>query len=172
MSKRTPPVLVVLLAASLIASPVLVASPAPSGTLSGVILGDHIAGAIVHAAVDDTTIRSSAALGTDGRFAIEGLPEGVWNLAVQTEAGLHVASTPVPVHAGETKMVRISLAPGANATTEPVGKKAKRGAMNFWNNPLTATLFVVGAAIVVGVAIDQWTDDKPSGSVSQSTLGD
>lgn len=168
MLMRTPPVLAALLAASLIASPVLSAAPAPSGTLSGEILGDHVAGAIVHAAIDDTTIRSSAPLGADGKFTIEGLPEGAWNLAVQTDAGLLVASTPVPVRAGQNRAVKISLAPGVNAQEGPViaeKEKKKKGAMTFWSNPLTASLIVVGSAVVVGVLLDQWTDDdEPSAS--------
>lgn len=165
MKPSKPCVLAVVLAALLVSSPVLVASAPPSGSLSGEVLGSRIQGAVVYAATSDATRHASAQVAPDGRFALEGLESGVWNLAVDTERGLLVASTPVVVRPGEHRAIQIALAP-AEIEPEPTAKDKKKAKMTWWNNPLAASVMVVGAAVIVGVAIDQITDDDVTTSPS------
>jgi hypothetical protein len=166
MSLRSTPLIASLLAASLAAPSGLFAGPRPSASVTGEVVGNGLAGAIVHAATEDGAGRS-VPLDAHGRFDFQGLSEGAWNLAVQTPAGLHVATAPVVVRAGESRAVLLTLAPGVSAPQSPAAKRRLADKMSWWNNPLTATLIVVGAAVVVGVAVDQWTDDgSPSASPS------
>jgi hypothetical protein len=166
-SSRSTPLIASFLAASLVASSALSAGTRPSAPVTGEVLGNDLAGAIVHAATEDGANRT-APLDAHGRFDFPALSEGAWNLAVQTPAGLHVATTPVVVRGGESRAVLLTLAPGASTPANRAAKRARADKMSWWNNPLTATLIVVGAAVVVGVAVEQWTEDDSS-SASPST---
>jgi hypothetical protein len=99
-----------------------------------------------------------AAVAADGSFRMEGIPAGPAELAIETSAGLYVVATPVVIAPGATRRVQLAYGgrqdTGPPATPESDAKK-KRGGI--WANPATATLIIIGSAIVVGVAIDQMT---------------
>jgi hypothetical protein len=99
-----------------------------------------------------------AAVAADGSFRMEGIPAGPAELAIETSAGLYVVATPVAIAPGATRQVQLAFGgrqdTGAPAAPENDTKK-KRGGI--WANPATATLIIIGSAIVVGVAIDELT---------------
>jgi hypothetical protein len=99
-----------------------------------------------------------AAEAADGSFRVDGIPAGPAELAIETSAGLYVVATPVAIAPGATRQVQLAFGgrqdTGAPAAPENDTKK-KRGGI--WANPATATLIIIGSAIVVGVAIDELT---------------
>jgi hypothetical protein len=101
-----------------------------------------------------------AAVAADGSFRMEGIPAGPAELAIETSAGLYVVATPVAIAPGATRRVQLAFG-GRKDTSAPAAPendtKKKRGGI--WSNPTTATLIIIGSAIVVGVAIDQLTHD-------------
>ena len=111
-----------------------------------------------------------APVAADGSFRAAGVPAGSSELAIETSKGVYVVATPVSIAPGVTR--RIQLAYGGRQDTSPPPppeKEKKKKSGGAWNNPLTATLIVIGSAIVVGVAIDQLTQSdnepvSPSGS--------
>jgi hypothetical protein len=112
-----------------------------------------------------------AKVAVDGSFRLDGIPTGPVELAIETSEGLYVVDAPVAIAPGMTRSLRVVLG-GREDTKTPAGpaekdKQKRRGAV--WSNPATATLIVIGAAIVVGVAIDQLTksNDVPVSPSSQ-----
>ena len=97
-----------------------------------------------------------AAVRADGSFRATGIPSGPAQLAVETADGLFVVASPVIVAPGATSLVDLALR-GREDTSAPApaenDKKKKRTGV--WANPATATLIIIGSAIVVGVAVDQ-----------------
>ena len=99
-----------------------------------------------------------AAVGADGSFQATGIPPGSSELAIETSAGLYVVATPVAIAPGTTRRVQLAFGGRQDSSAPPPPeneKKKKRGGV--WANPLSATLIIVGSAIVVGFAIDQLT---------------
>ena len=99
-----------------------------------------------------------AAVAADGSFSVAGIPAGPAELAIETSEGLYVVATPVAVAPGTTH--RVQLAFGGRQDTSvptPPEKDAKKKRGGIWANPTTATLIIIGSAIVVGAAIDQLT---------------
>jgi hypothetical protein len=98
------------------------------------------------------------AVAADGSFRVEGIPGGPAELAIETSEGLYVVATPVVIAPGTTRSVQLAFG-GRQDTSAPTPaekeKKKKRGGI--WANPTSATLIIVGSAIVVGFAIDQLT---------------
>lgn len=160
---------------------VLLVAPAPAwAAASGAIAGRVVAaprGAVASAvflASSDDAVRKVPVAG-DGTFTADDVPAGRVSLAVQTEAGLYAVDTPIVLAPGERHTVRLALR-GAQDTNppeaQPPEKKRKSGAA-IWNNPLTASLVVIGAAIVVGVAVDQIsTSGKKTPTASASKPSD
>jgi len=105
-----------------------------------------------------------APVASDGSFEATGVPAGQSELAIETSEGLYVVATPITIAPGTTR--RVQLAYGgrkdSSAPTPSENEKKKKGG-GFWANPLTATLVIVGSAIVVGFAVNQLTqsDNKP-----------
>jgi len=54
--------------------------------------------------------------------------------------------------------VHLAVRPATTAPSPQEASEGKKG-LSFWDNPLTATLIVLGAAVVVGVVVDELTDD-------------
>jgi len=105
-----------------------------------------------------------AAVAADGSFEATGIPPGPSELAIETSEGLYVVATPFAIAPGATR--RVQLAYGGRQDTSappPPEKEKKKKGGGFWANPLTATLIIVGSAILVGFAINQLTqsDNEP-----------
>lgn len=128
-----------------------------------------MAGARIHAGDPKAgTLYSSHATSSDGSFSLDALPASSYELAVESEGGLFAVSAPVQLAAGQSRDVQLAVtrnqaASGAGGATNSKGTGAKLG---IWNNPLTATLLVLGGAVVVGVLVDQVTDDDNNASPS------
>jgi hypothetical protein len=138
-----------------------------SATLGGriVSLGDRapLAGARVHVGEHRTKeIAVSLTTGEDGSFEITGLPPAAYDLAVESESGIYVVESPVRLEAGQRRTVQLAVSRAA--ANEGGGAKAgaKKSLSAWWNNPLTATLIVVGAAVIVGTIIGSSTNETPS----------
>lgn len=166
------------LAVILAAGGTLHAAPAPiaGGTLEGVVRrqaaqsSTAIVGARVLAADVDTR-STHASVPTDdlGRFRIDGLPPGTYRLAVEADGGLYLAGGPVTVDAASPRRaIEIGLRAGEPAPG------VSGGAVNFFDDPLTATLTVLGIAVVVGFLIGEvfGGDDDDGDSASPATLED
>ncbi|MEW5806569.1 MAG: carboxypeptidase-like regulatory domain-containing protein [Acidobacteriota bacterium] len=153
----------------------MVASPGFSrqqtgSRVSGKILSSDkttpVAGAIVKAAeIESKKVYESQPTTESGSYEISGLPKGTYDIAVQAEKGLYAVNKLLDV--GMNESLSLSLALNENAENPGMAKgentkeaKAKPAKTGFWNNPLTATLTLVGIAIVVGLAIDELTDEE------------
>jgi hypothetical protein len=138
---------------------------AASATLSGRLVTAGtlapITGARLH--LEDAargTFFASSPSGTDGRFDVAGLPAASYRVAVESEGRLYVVDSPLRLEAGQDRQVQLAV----RADATPAGKdddddsSGATGGTNAWSNPVTATLIVVGVAIVVGVLVDSATD--------------
>jgi hypothetical protein len=111
-------------------------------------------------AADEATGRifPSSETAADGRFVLPELPPGTYALAVQAHDGLYVIEPPLKLGPGGAQA--LSIAVGAQTEGEPDDPDAYKPARpSVWNRPFTAALIVLGAAVVVGVIVDQATDD-------------
>lgn len=150
--------------ASLLAAPQRGAAAA-MGSLSGRVISTPGA---AHAAKTVWVGAVPAPVAADGSFRAERIPAGPAELAIETSEGVYVVAAPVTIAPGATRPVQLALSgrQDTSAATPPEKEKKKRGGV--WANPATATLIVIGSAIVVGFAVDQLTkpDEQP---VSPST---
>ena len=133
-----------------------------TATLTGSILSAGsdvpLAGAKLHAGDPKTgKIYSSEPAGADGAFTIENLPPATYEVAVESDGGLYIVQTPVKLAPGVTQNVNLAIHRQAAPNPDPDDDDG----IGFWDNPLTAALIVLGAALVVGFAVDSWTDDDP-----------
>ena len=105
-----------------------------------------------------------AAVASDGSFEATGIPAGQSEIAIETSGGLYVVATPVAIAPGATRRVQLAFGGRQDSSAQPPSEneKKKKGG-GFWANPVTATLVIVGSAIVLGIAIDQLTqsDNEP-----------
>lgn len=151
------------------ASPVL-ATPMPA-QLSGSILdadADSPAqGVVVHASDPRTgAFFSSEPTDAGGRFEIPDLPPSSYAVAVQANGGLYLVDGSVRLEAGQERFVQLAVKddPGVHANAAAGGTMAKSSSA--WNNPLIATLSILGAAVFVGAVINNVIDDDDSASPS------
>jgi hypothetical protein len=81
------------------------------------------------------------------------VPASSYVLAVEADGGLYVVEVPVTLAPGQSRSVQLSLgsklAPGASK-----GLKT-----TIVDNPLTATLVILGGATILGLVIDEIDDD-------------
>lgn len=170
-----------LMAALVAAALVLYASPAgsaaPAASLSGTIVapsGRDLTGTVrVHAGDPKSgSIYSSAPVGPDGSFEIRNLPPSSYELAVEADGGLYVVAAPVALEPGANRTVHLEVKPSAaSALSGAKAEEAKKvGRPSVWNNPLTATLIVIGLAVTVGLVVEELTDEEEQPRVSPSTL--
>lgn len=147
-------------------SPVWALPPAQqvaTGEIAGTVLGltprAPLVGARVYAADPATgKIYASAPSTAEGAFAISGLPAAEFDVAVAVEQGLYLVERSVRVAPAGKQRLNLAVhaaAEGASAAPAPQGSKPP--AKGVWNNPLTASLIVVGGAIVVGFLVEQAT---------------
>lgn len=170
---------ILVLVFPLTATPLLagVGTASISGTLFSAATSTPLAGARLHlkdAATGGSYVSSPA--GIDGAFDVANLPASSYRIAVESNGGLYVVDTPVKLDAGAPRHLRLAVRTTGRGRSGRAdsGAKAeeanKNGAQDtsFWSNPLTATLLVVGGAILVGVIVDQATDDDNSTPASAS----
>ena len=159
-----------IVAGALVVALQLVSVPAWAGTrtasLSGHVLSAEslqpMAGVLVHVSNPRTgVIQSSTPTGVDGSFSLSMLPPATYELAVQSDRGLYVVNNSVRLGPGEARRVSVGLRQENAAPSPETRDHAKtRGRTNWWNNPLTATAIVIGAAVVIGVLVDQASNDN------------
>lgn len=148
-----------VLISPLVLASLLVASPRSGAGETGILTGN------VFPSADGRLIAKSvwvggvpAVVAKDGSFQAAGIPGGPAELAIETAEGLFVVATPVVIAPGTTRRVHLAFA-GRQDSSAPAPpeqeKKKKRGGI--WANPVSATLIIVGSAIVVGFAVDQFT---------------
>jgi len=150
--------------------------PAAPGLATGSIAG-HVLSADSHAPLrgvqvhlaDPSTgeVRTSSPTLPDGSFTVAGLAPSSYELAVQSGTGVYLAQGAVRLDPGQTRHVQVAI--NAQVAPSPAEKadNGRRGA-GWWNNPLAATLIVIGSAIVVGYAVDSLTDDDEDAQQSPS----
>jgi len=95
----------------------------------------------------------------DGSFRADAIPAGPAELAIETSEGLYMVATPVAIAPGTTRHVQLAFGGRQDSSAPPPAekeKKKKRGGI--WAHPATATLIVIGSAIVVGFAVDELTN--------------
>ena len=103
----------------------------------------------------------SAPVAADGSFRATGLPEGPTQLAIETSEGLYVVASPVTVAPGATRSIDLALGGREDTSAPPPAEKEKKKKRaGVWANPVSATLIIIGSAIVVGVAVDQLTKSE------------
>lgn len=108
----------------------------------------------------------SSVSGADGAFDAVSVPASSYRVAIEADGALYVVDAPVTVPAGSSRHLRVAIREagrgrGGRADSEmpDSDKKKEEKDTSFWSNPLTATLIVVGGAILVGVIVDQATND-------------
>lgn len=146
------------------------ASTAASGSLTGSVLAgpglpSPVAVWVASGGAGTPPVRSIVR--EDGSFRIDGLAAGPAAIAVETAEGLFEVVTPVSIAPGTTRSVQVAIKGRQDSKPED---EEERKALGLWDNPLTATLAVVGGAILVGLLVDQLTDDDESPTASPSTL--
>ena len=100
-----------------------------------------------------------AAVSADGSFRADAIPAGPAELAIETSEGLYLVGAPVAIAPGTTRHVQLAFGGRQDSSAPPATekeKKKKRGGI--WAHPATATLIVIGSAIVVGFAVDELTN--------------
>ena len=143
----------------------LAAPPGAMAGETGVLAGSVIPGQTNAPMAKTVWVGAFAApVAADGSFEATGVPAGLSELAIETSEGLYVVATPVAIAPGATR--RVQLAYGGrqdSSAPKPSGNEKKKKGGGFWANPLSATLIIVGSAIVVGFAINQLTqsDNEP-----------
>lgn len=162
----------ITLASALVVTTAPIAAVPPSSEVTGSVFASGgqapITGAIVHLAEAKTgALYSSAPSSSEGAFRLGDLPAGTYEIGIQTGRDLYLVKTPLTLAPGQARNVDLAVDPNAKKTDEDDDRDK---GMTGWNNPLVASLIVVGSAIVVGVAIDSATgDNEPAGTPSPSS---
>jgi hypothetical protein len=167
--------LIVLLVSTLIVPPISTASS--SGALEGRVVsakGNAAPTAVWAATAAHPQAPQRAAVGQNGSFRIDAVPAGTVELAVETAEGMYVVETPITIAPGATRQVQLALrgrqdtAPMNPETNPPPTPAPYKKTGTLWDNPLTATLIVVGGAVVTGLIIDAIDDDTNTPTASPS----
>ena len=148
------------------------AEPAPAavnGSVLSSVSQTPLEGALVHVGNPLTgKVFTSDPVASDGSFSLQSVPAATYELAVENTGRLFVVATPLKLAPGVTQSIDVTVNEQAAPDPVTVEENEKKSAASFWNNPLTAALVVLGAAVVVGIAVDSATDDSdgPMGSAS------
>ncbi|HJQ99486.1 MAG TPA: carboxypeptidase-like regulatory domain-containing protein [Candidatus Polarisedimenticolaceae bacterium] len=178
----------VLLVSTLIVPPA--SAVTGSGILEGRVVtpqGSAAPKAVWAATAVNPKTPQRATVDEKGTFRLDAVPAGAVELAVETAEGLYVVETPVTLAPGATRQVQLALrgrqgttpaapsgtpppqpppktqtdypsAPSSTPPPQPPANNKKTGTL--WDNPLTATLIVIGGAVVTGLIIDAVDDDN------------
>lgn len=149
------------------------AAPASvSGALVRAADQSPLVGAKLHLGNPETgAILTTAPTDAKGTFALSGLAPATYQLAVETNGGLYVVTTPVRLAPGQTRTLNVAIAAATKDDDDDDNKPGAAAApakTGLWENPLTAALIVLGAAIVVGYVVDSATDDDNETTASPS----
>ncbi|MCP3978572.1 MAG: carboxypeptidase regulatory-like domain-containing protein [bacterium] len=105
----------------------------------------------------------------EGSFDVSGLPASSYRLAVETGGGLYPISTAVQISPGQSRRLHVAVLRNQDLpNAQPSGNEPGGAGFTIWNNPLTASFVVIGSAVVVGLLVDELTDDEDSVSGSAS----
>lgn len=101
----------------------------------------------------------------DGSFAVTGLQPGTYQVGVRSDHLMFVVDTPVNLTSGANRPVDLlidggQLSAAVDSRSELPTAKSLSGSGGVWDNPLTATLLVIGGAVVVGVIVDELDSDS------------
>ena len=176
----TQPTLSRLLSTGLILSLPFLALPARSAggtaTLSGSIVwaADQtpLAGSRLHAGDAKTgEIFSSAPASDDGSFALAELPASTYELAVESDGGLYLVGTPLTLAPGTAQTVHLAVNRQPVPSYDKEEDDEKKGGYRLWDNPLLATLVIVGFVAVIGLLLDDDDSSRPPPVTSGSQPG-
>ncbi len=174
---RRGPLTRTLAALLVIAVPVVFVPPTAgleSATLAGTVHAldarQPVHGAVLHAGdIRSGEVYSSEPTSDDGAFVLSGLPPAAYKLAVETQDGLYLVETSVQLEAGQERDVQLAIQPDVADDPATAQEKEKKDDMGFMNNPLFASLTVIGASILFGALISE-LDDTDEGIASPFTL--
>src|SRR5262245_29077615 len=158
----------VLMSSLLLGTPAAWATDGPAALSGGIRDGGRapLPGARLWAApAGGGRLFRSEPAGSDGGFELGGLPAGACELAVEFDGGLYVVEAPVVLVPGIKRAVQVAVGRAAQGRVSPAAEPtpdAGGARSNIWNNPLSAGLIVLGAAIVVGAVVKNVTDDEPN----------
>jgi len=99
-----------------------------------------------------------APVSRDGSFRADAIPAGPAELGIETSEGLYLVGTPVAIAPGTTRHVQLAFGGRQDSAPPPAEKEKKKKQGGVWAHPATATLIVIGSAIVVGFAVDELTN--------------
>jgi hypothetical protein len=155
-SKLAAATLVVCMQSLLLPASSAAAPASLTGTVVSVDPTREMSGVIVRAADPATgRIYSSNATDAGGDFILEDLPPGSYEIAVESAGVLYLVGSAVKLEAGQSRALHLKL-----DASEGAGRTVPASEIQgVWNNPLTATLIVVGAVIAIGLIADSTSDD-------------
>lgn len=143
----------------------------PAASLAGLVLtaGGRapLPGATVYAGDPRAgKVYPSRPTAEDGSFTLAGLPAATYRLSVGFDGGLYLLEAPLSLAAGQERQVNLAIHPDqeAAAAEDPTDPPRQKGAATIWSNPLTASLIVLGAAVVVGLLVEGATHDEDQAS--------
>lgn len=143
-----------------------------TGTIAGHVLSADsrtpLAGVQVHVGDPRTgEMRTSSPTASDGSFMVAGLLPSSYEIAVQSTKGVYLAEGAVRLDPGQTRHVQVAVS--QQVAPSPTEQHNGRRGGGWWNNPLAATLIVLGSAVLIGVAVDQLSNDSNDAAASQSS---
>ncbi|TDI48154.1 MAG: carboxypeptidase regulatory-like domain-containing protein [Acidobacteria bacterium] len=148
-----------------------------SATLAGTIYAfdgeQPVDGAILHAGDMRTgEIYSSAATNSDGIFVLSDLPPAAYELAVEKDGGLYLVGAPLQLAPGQKRDVQVAIHPETVPDVAPdpktVSEEKENREMDWLDNPLFASLVVIGVSILFGALIST-LDESDEGIASPFT---
>jgi hypothetical protein len=144
------------------------AGAATTATLSGTVLSaadrSPLAGARLYLGDPESgDVYPSEPTDTSGRFRVAGVPPSTYEVAVAVERGLYLVPDSVTLEGGAERTLLLAIDP----QTTPGPDDAPATGLHLWSNPLTAALLVLGSALVVGVAVENATDDEDDASPTE-----
>jgi hypothetical protein len=152
MSNRSFPVRVIAVALVIALQALFTPGPAVAADAASTDTGHVLT-------MDDPVPLIGAVVHDRNLFEVQDLPEATESTSGFNPFDAPLAVAPADEQNGDLALKPVPVAPGQ--TESPILKGKARG----WNNPLIAALMVVGAVIVLGIAIDAADSDDPANVV-------